>query len=152
MSRPRDQIGLEGQNVTFPCIATGIPQPSISWWFNNEKLPDHAQTTKDGNLTVYVVKNNAEFEGNYTCKANSKAGIEEETAWLTVDGKLYLLRSVTCTVKPIPIHCKGLNHKLCNTGLSHITRSVKSNTLECVLSYRPHYSVRLLGPVSRKSR
>jgi len=101
VSQPNDQIVLEGQNVTFPCIATGVPQPSISWWFNNEKL--HAKTTRDGNLTVYVVKNNEEFEGNYTCKANSKAGIDEETAWLTVDGKLYLLRSVACTVKPILI-------------------------------------------------
>ena len=87
LSKPTDQIVLEGTNVTFPCNADGVPEPSISWRFNDQNLPAHAQATKDGNLTVYLVNNTDEFEGNYTCKASSRAGVVEETARLTVDGK-----------------------------------------------------------------
>ena len=86
VSKPKDQIALQGQNVTFLCVATGVPDPSISWQFNKSGFPGKAPTTGHGNLTVYLVKNDEEFEGNYTCTASSRAGMNAETALLTVDG------------------------------------------------------------------
>lgn len=85
---PTTQIVKENGNVTFLCNASGVPYPTISWAFNKGQLPPLSRTNVTGVLSLFLVKNTAEYEGNYTCMAVSRAGINNSTAILTVDGKL----------------------------------------------------------------
>ena len=85
---PANQIVKESGNVTFLCNANGVPYPTISWAFNKGRLPPLSQTNLSGKLSLFLTKNTAEYEGNYTCMAVNRAGINNSTATLTVDGKL----------------------------------------------------------------
>ena len=85
---PTNQIVKENRNVTFMCNASGVPHPAISWVFNKGRLPPLSRTNVTGTLSLFLVNNTAEYEGNYTCMAVNRAGISNSTAILTVDGKL----------------------------------------------------------------
>lgn len=84
---PANEIVIENGNVTFLCNANGVPYPTIYWTFNTGRLPPLSQTNPSGKLSLSLVKNTAEYEGNYTCMAVNRAGIYNSTATLTVDGK-----------------------------------------------------------------
>ena len=76
---------LEGSNVTLHCSAEGVPKPDISWSFSGAQMPRHKQ--EGGNLKLMDVKNNAAYEGNYTCVGSSRAGSSSKSVKLVVDGK-----------------------------------------------------------------
>ena len=86
--RPADRVVLEGQNVTFNCKVIGIPEPLIKWNFSGGSLPEHR--IDNGTLTLYKVKNMAEFEGRYTCTASNRAGLSFTDVILVVDGEFLL--------------------------------------------------------------
>ena len=73
--------------MTFACNANGVPRPAISWRFNGGPLPPLSRANTSGMLSLFLVNNTAEYEGNYTCTAASRAGVDNATAKLTVDGK-----------------------------------------------------------------
>lgn len=85
-TEPVDQVILENNNVTFTCNSTGVPTPSISWTYNGGLLPPSSEAN-GGTLALAFVRNNQNFEGNYTCTADSQAGVGISTARLVVDGK-----------------------------------------------------------------
>ena len=82
---PSNRTVISGSNVTFSCVAYGVPEPMISWKFNGGVLPPHRY--HGDNLTVLSVNNSDSFEGTYTCNASNDAGETQATALLTVDGK-----------------------------------------------------------------
>ena len=84
IKRPKHQIVLRGQNATFQCRPSGVPEPTVSWFFSGGHLADHVMN--DGDLTLLLTKNNEQYEGNYTCIASNCAGRDEDTAQLTVYG------------------------------------------------------------------
>ena len=65
----------ERQNVTIACIATGQPQPSITWFKAVGSLPKERAKVKNGALTICDVRRND--GGIYVCKANSIWGSVE---------------------------------------------------------------------------
>jgi len=87
VKEPVNQIVSQHNNITFACNASGVPSPDIIWSFNGGSLPLLSETNAGGVLSLFLVKNTPEFEGNYTCTAVSRAGINNSTAKLTVDGK-----------------------------------------------------------------
>jgi len=90
VKEPVDQIVSLHNNITFVCNVSGVPSPDIIWSFNGgESLPLLSETNAGGVLSLFLVKNTAEYEGNYTCTAVNRAGINNSTAKLTVDGKWY---------------------------------------------------------------
>ena len=95
-------IVLQGNNITLPCNVTGIPKPSISWLFSGGNLPA-SQQEEDGSLRIYLARNNRTYEGQYTCKATSIAGILLSNVTLTVDGKLFSLLIQTSSLTSHPI-------------------------------------------------
>ena len=38
MEYPKNQLSIEGSNVTFSCIASGVPWPGISWTVNGTAI------------------------------------------------------------------------------------------------------------------
>ena len=81
---PKSLIALEGSNLTIPCYACGVPEPTISWTFRNASLEKQHRLTRNG-LTLLFIENNPSYEGNYTCYARNRAGRVEETVQLTID-------------------------------------------------------------------
>lgn len=81
---PKSKIVAVDSNATFNCNASGVPDPVITWSFDTGRLPEHVATNT--HLTVFAVKNTAEFEGSYTCNASNRAGQDIRTVNLIVDG------------------------------------------------------------------
>ena len=112
IKQPTDRVLIEGQNVTFPCEASGIPEPFMKWNFSGGSLPEHRND--NGTLTLYKVKNTEEFEGRYTCTASNRAGVSFTDVSLVVDGEFllavfytpfhYIISSVDFSV----LYCCGL--------------------------------------------
>ena len=105
---------LEGQNVTFNCKVSGIPEPLTKWNFSGGSLPEHR--IDNGTLTLYKVENTAEFEGRYTCTASNRAGLSFTNVSLVVDGEFLLafffshitIISSPCSVHFSVLYCCGL--------------------------------------------
>ena len=112
--RPADRVVLEGQNVTFNCKVSGIPEPLTKWNFSGGSLPEHRND--NGTLTLYKVENTKEFEGRYTCTASNRAGLSFTNVSLVVDGEFLLafffshitIISSPCSVHFSVLYCCGL--------------------------------------------
>jgi hypothetical protein len=84
---PRDSIQLENTSVTFQCLGTGDPFPSVTWSFDNEPLNDTRHTIGDkgtlfGSLTITDIIYND--RGLYVCSYSNSHGSIKASARLTV--------------------------------------------------------------------
>nr|AAS00446.1 hemolin [Bombyx mandarina] len=69
-------LATQGEDVTIPCKATGIPSPLVSWTYNGEPVTEGV--TGDGLVIKAVNKSN---QGYYGCTASNEHGAEyAETA------------------------------------------------------------------------
>lgn len=76
-------------SIDLPCVAQGVPQPSVSWKKHNTTLvPDGTQysLSPDGTLTVLQVA--LMDEGVYGCVASNVAGQDEASIQLQVQGEV----------------------------------------------------------------
>ena len=72
VSLPTSIAVEENQNVTFTCLARGLPLPNITWSKVGGSLPVDAVTTEQGSLLLLKVL--PEYSGNYSCTAFNLAG------------------------------------------------------------------------------
>ena len=72
VSLPTSIAVEENQNVTFTCLARGLPLPNITWSKVGGSLPVEAVTTEQGSLLLLEVL--PEDSGNYSCTASNLAG------------------------------------------------------------------------------
>ena len=72
VSLPTSIAVEENQNVTFTCLARGLPLPNITWSKVGGSLPVDAVTTEQGSLLLLKVL--PEYSGNYSCTASNLAG------------------------------------------------------------------------------
>ena len=75
-----------GKNVTIACIATGQPQPIITWSKPFGGLPKDRTEVIKGNLTIYKVTK--KDWGTYICKAENILGSTTALAQLTIFSRL----------------------------------------------------------------
>ena len=91
MEYPKNQLSIEGSNVTFSCIASGVPWPRISWTINGTAIYVTANLrinlTADGQqLIVTNVKRTG--SGEYRCVASNN------------------VTTVTCNAAKLTVQCK----------------------------------------------
>lgn len=91
MTTPKSQTTNEESNVTFSCVATGVPVPSLSWTINGiaknvTANPRISLSPDSKQLTVTNV--NRIDRGEYRCVASNE-----------VD-------NVTSLVATLTVHCK----------------------------------------------
>jgi len=91
----------EGVTAFFTCQATGVPNPSISWYFNGVpvKITNSMKymisemslnpTTKNSSLTIRNV--NLSDNGTYTCNATSLSYSVTSTGVLIVHGEYVMI-------------------------------------------------------------
>ncbi|UMM39454.1 hypothetical protein L5515_016510 [Caenorhabditis briggsae] len=86
LERPSTQVVHKGEQVTLWCEASGVPQPSISWYkdeqlLSNTGIDETATTKKKSVIFSSITPSQA---GVYTCKAENWVGATEEDVDLIV--------------------------------------------------------------------
>ena len=85
---PRNKSLPEGYPANFTCKATGIPEPKLSWKFNDGELPSDVNQTNISEGSLLELSNvTKDKEGTYMCTATNKADATTSSATLHVFGK-----------------------------------------------------------------
>uniref|UniRef100_H2MDX8 Hemicentin 2 n=1 Tax=Oryzias latipes TaxID=8090 RepID=H2MDX8_ORYLA len=115
---PTDVTANVGENITLPCVARGLPQPTVTWHRQNGRqvLPwtdSHSRTTQkeNGHLEIRIW---VDDEGLYICEAKNQFGTIKAEATVTVTGLPPLLAHTTPVIttgigQSLSIPCMLLN-------------------------------------------
>uniref|UniRef100_A0A3B3BIE7 Hemicentin 1 n=1 Tax=Oryzias melastigma TaxID=30732 RepID=A0A3B3BIE7_ORYME len=87
-----DKALNKGERLMLTCGASGIPQPRITWTFNNNIIPHYDQTNGRSELVVERVSKGD--TGTYTCVAENSVGVIKSLGFVHVkppiiDGDLH---------------------------------------------------------------
>ncbi|KAH9489600.1 hypothetical protein Btru_036498 [Bulinus truncatus] len=78
LEQPTDKEVIEGEEVTFECVISGLPDPDVTWYFNGRELYESRRRTmkrKAGQKYILTLREVVpENAGVYTCKAVNRAG------------------------------------------------------------------------------
>ena len=92
-----DQTQNEADTATFTCQATGVPVPTISWYFNDVPV-DVTDLVKYGFISPFaglsllrINRVQSSDVGTYTCNATNVISSDTSSGVLTVDGKAYFI-------------------------------------------------------------
>uniref|UniRef100_A0A8C5M3F9 receptor protein-tyrosine kinase n=1 Tax=Leptobrachium leishanense TaxID=445787 RepID=A0A8C5M3F9_9ANUR len=82
----KNQTVNVSQTVEVKCQATGIPEPQITWFKNDETLVgDSGVILKDKNRTLTIQRVRKQDEGFYACRACNHLGCKEAEMYFTVN-------------------------------------------------------------------
>lgn len=91
------QLTMAPGNVTFMCVAVGLPRPNITWFFLLNEVPIELSpafiSTSNGVndrevVSVFILENiQPVMAGRYTCNATNEVGTDATIANLTVHGE-----------------------------------------------------------------
>ena len=84
--KPSSIVAEVGENVIFPCQATGLPLPTITWRRAFGSLPKGKTAVVDGNLTIRNITKTD--KGDYVCSAKNLLGQDSVVAQLIVIDRL----------------------------------------------------------------
>ncbi|XP_052775467.1 peroxidasin homolog isoform X2 [Mya arenaria] len=86
--RPVDSILTEGGTAVFQCDAMGEPAPLISWYKNNQPIPNNGRfSILDSGRTLRITQVERSDRDVYVCRAESAAGRMEAQALLEVSSE-----------------------------------------------------------------
>ena len=135
--KPPSTVAEVGDNVIFPCQATGLPLPTITWRRMFGSLPKGKTAVVDGNLTI---RNIAKTDkGDYVCSAKNLLGQDSVVAQLIVIDRLTFTltppRKVTVSQSSnLLLNCAAQGHteitwKRTGKGLPHSHLIYSNGTL-----------------------
>lgn len=93
--KPRSAKILFGKNYMLRCSSSGIPQPSISWLFQNiddsviVKIKNSSKTIICQNGSLLLVNVNLVLSGVYICKSLSPGYISNVSATVEIYGEYF---------------------------------------------------------------
>ena len=76
-----------GQDILLPCVATGIPDPTITWTKDGGSL-EHNMIPSSAGLHIYSVSN--DDDGQYTCTAVNEVNFDQQDIFLSVSCKGFI--------------------------------------------------------------
>ena len=79
----------EGQNVSLPCKATGLPAPKVTWRKAFSKLPVKRSSIDNGNLSIRSITK--ADSGTYACSAKNVLGDDSAVAVVMVTDRLQFI-------------------------------------------------------------
>ncbi|XP_066989236.1 roundabout homolog 1-like [Macrobrachium rosenbergii] len=69
----KSMVGVSGHDVTLPCVATGVPEPQVTWRRIDGIVPvGRSSVGRDWSLTISRLV--TEDQGVYVCEATNQAG------------------------------------------------------------------------------
>ena len=71
---PKRILTLKGTELSITCLASGIPEPSITWYKNGKRVVESEMTKLNGFGLLTLKKPQTEDAGIYQCIAANKAG------------------------------------------------------------------------------
>ncbi|WAR31029.1 DSCAM-like protein [Mya arenaria] len=84
LQKPVSQVVNRGNNVTLNCVASGYPQPQVTWLFNGSSLfPKDTMLSLDQSQLLLLGVNWLHV-GDYTCRATNREGSSQETAAIRI--------------------------------------------------------------------
>ena len=96
---PMETTQLVGRNVTFRCIATGIPLPNITWSSDNREVINPSSETQLDNITIFseiIINVGMDDFVNYTCSAMNRLNMVNESAALINASMFISHHMITC--------------------------------------------------------
>ncbi|XP_052863793.1 hemicentin-1-like [Anopheles cruzii] len=94
------QLGM-GQDTLMECFGWGIPEPSISWTFNNEPIGNRSSVgITEGGLQIY--NSSYGHNGVYGCTAQNEHGVRQKIYYLTVRDPPRITSSLDSHVTLLP--------------------------------------------------
>lgn len=96
-----DKMVIEGdQQVTLKCQVTGTPEPMITWYFGNRKLPNCSEFEQTYNGLTSIAKLVigevfVDDEGEYSCIAENCCGRARSSCWIAVEGRCKIANNLT---------------------------------------------------------
>ena len=88
IEEPRDIYEVMGSEVNLTCVATGVPQPTITWYKDGVLLPDQIAPL----LVIQDLR--VDTRGLYKCEAANELDVTDETAYVKIKGTLVRNRQV----------------------------------------------------------
>ena len=73
-----------GGAVSYPCVASGIPAPSIAWFYNGEVVSDGGEVTVGADNTLSIAEPRVSHSGIYQCFATNVFGVATRDVILEV--------------------------------------------------------------------
>ena len=135
--KPLSIVAEVGENVIFPCQATGLPLPTITWRRAFGSLPEGKTAVVDGNLTIRNITKTD--KGDYVCSAKNFLGQDSVVAQLIVIDRLTFTptppRKVTVSQSSnLLLNCAAQGHteitwKRTGKGLPHSHLIYSNGTL-----------------------
>ena len=135
--KPLSIVAEVGENVIFPCQATGLPLPTITWRRAFGSLPEGKTAVVDGNLTIRNITKTG--KGDYVCSAKNFLGQDSVVAQLIVIDRLTFTptppRKVTVSQSSnLLLNCAAQGHteitwKRTGNGLPHSHLIYSNGTL-----------------------
>ncbi|XP_068691081.1 hemicentin-1-like [Montipora foliosa] len=118
---PQYQTVVEGETSNISCKASGVPQPKLSWKFENGELPTGAVITNTSNQSLLLLPKTAKsMEGWYQCIAKNEAGEESSNS------TLHVLELPTAEISPNPYPTMLEGYKLTLTCKTNkVTSQIK---------------------------
>ena len=119
--KPSSITAEEGQNVSLPCKATGLPLPGVTWRKACSKLPVKRSSIVNGNLSIRSITK--ADSRNYACSEKNLLGDDFAVAVVMVIERLQfiltLLNKVTVT-----LHCTVRGQKR-SSGKEWVNKCLK---------------------------
>jgi hemicentin len=106
----------EGSNAYIHCIATGVPTPTVTWYFGSVLLPNPTlpRYSVNSNNTLIVSDITLDDEGlTFLCRAINPAGTESATIRITVNSKSFSKNIVQCILscfRPSQYYCYSVSN------------------------------------------
>ena len=89
-----NKFSAQDTSISFPCVATGIPDVSYRWYFNGQLLDSSDGASTKGTLTITV--KSSKSSGFYQCIASNRHGEAMMTIRFSVLGIFLFSACIMC--------------------------------------------------------
>ncbi len=86
-----DATTIAGTEVTIQCLASGVPDPKVTWYHNGRVCPENHLSSYGYGISFHSKAIKHSESGNYTCVASSAFGSVSMTSSLHIIGRLMIL-------------------------------------------------------------
>ena len=107
-----NQTVLEGDNLHLTCIASGQPEPNITWIKERPGNQGNTVVVQEGKVLT-ITNINRNDAGGYTCTAYNGFGKLENRAVSVIVTSKYALKTTLTNVKPIWVLIRQCMHHVC---------------------------------------